>query len=137
MSFVGGRRLDIVSEHRATPSRSYYPDVMVVCDPLLDGAAERSPCLVVEVLSDSTAAIDQVEKLAAYERILSIKTYLIVSRSERRVIAHRRAGEGDAFRAEVYQGGSAISLPCPAFELAVDEIYAGRWLVAPGTATPG
>lgn len=125
MTFVEGRRLDIVHDSVGVPVRSYYPDVMVVCEPLVEEPAERSPCLVVEVLSESTAAIDQIEKLAAYERIPSIEVYLVVSQSERRVIAHRRADNG--LRAEVHLAGSLIRLPCPAIDLAVEDIYAGRW----------
>jgi Uma2 family endonuclease len=45
----------------------YYPDVMVCCDPADDDPyVKRSPIIVVEVLSRSTAAIDRREKLCAY-----------------------------------------------------------------------
>lgn len=58
----------------------FYPDVMVSCTeqdrqrPLSVQAA----CLVVEVLSDGTAAFDRGAKFAAYRQIPSLREYLLV-----------------------------------------------------------
>ena len=44
----------------------YYPDVMLSCEPAApDAVFKDTPCLVAEVLSPSTAAIDTREKLQA------------------------------------------------------------------------
>lgn len=72
---------------------SYYPDAMVVCDPD-DNANEyfsEKPCVIVEVLSESTARIDRHEKLAAYQQIPTLMTYLIVSQQAMQVTLHQRA----------------------------------------------
>lgn len=71
---------------------SYYPDVMVCCDPE-DRASEyycERPCLLVEVLSDSTARVDQQEKLRAYMQIPSLHAYLIVAQQAMHVTLFRR-----------------------------------------------
>jgi Uma2 family endonuclease len=46
------------------------PDITVVCDPskLEESGCRGAPDWVIEVLSPSTAAKDQIQKLAAYER---------------------------------------------------------------------
>ena len=51
----------------------YYPDLLLSCDPTDRETYYRSrPCLLVEVLSDSTARIDSREKLFAYQTIPSL-----------------------------------------------------------------
>lgn len=72
----------------------FYPDVMVTCDPR-DRSAETAimhPCLVVEVLSDSTAAFDRGRKFAAYRRLESLREYLLVDIEARRLELYRREG---------------------------------------------
>ena len=60
----------------------YYPDIMVTCDPrdLADGRAlaVQHPWLVVEVLSESTAAFDRGRKFEHYRLIESLTHYLLV-----------------------------------------------------------
>ncbi len=94
---------------------------MVVCGPTTRVAAETDPCLVVEILSESTAAIDQIEKLAAYAAVPSVLAYLIVSQTEKKIIVHRRVGED--LRPERYGPGESLRLDCPSTELSIDEIY--------------
>jgi Uma2 family endonuclease len=72
----------------------FYPDVMVTCDPR-DRSAETTiahPCLVIEVLSDSTAAFDRGQKFAAYRRLESLREYLLVDIEARRLELYRREG---------------------------------------------
>ncbi|HWL44732.1 MAG TPA: Uma2 family endonuclease [Ilumatobacter sp.] len=119
---VEGRRLDIGGTAEA-PTRRYYPDVMVVCSDDHDSLSDRTPCFVAEVLSDSTATIDQVEKFTAYTNIPSVLAYAVVSQSEHRVVVHRRVSSG--FRAESYTAGQEFTLDCPPVTIAVDELYLG------------
>ncbi len=54
--FMSDMKLSIAAADNAT----YYPDIMVVCDPTdQDPYVKQQPCLLVEVLSPSTAAIDE------------------------------------------------------------------------------
>ncbi len=119
---VEGRRLDIGGTPEQ-PRRRYYPDVMVVCSDDHDCLSDRTPCFVAEVLSESTALIDQVEKFTAYTNIPSVLAYALVSQSERRVVLHRR--DGDGFRAETYTAGQSFALDCPATTVSVDDLYLG------------
>ncbi|MEM9832257.1 MAG: Uma2 family endonuclease [Bacteroidota bacterium] len=71
-----------VKYHIASVSKSYYPDVSVVC-----GSAQRSekeihaltnPLPLVEVLSDSTAAQDRGSKFHTYSQMPSLREYVLV-----------------------------------------------------------
>jgi Uma2 family endonuclease len=102
----------------------YYPDVQVVCDPAdTEQMYTTSPCVVVEVLSPSTASIDLREKVLAYRRIESLQAYVIVYRDERRVMRHYRDG-GTWWDAEL-SGEGIVPFPCPELELTLAEIYRG------------
>jgi Uma2 family endonuclease len=103
-------------------SRYYYPDVMVACEPLDDERWESSPCLIVEVLSPSTARYDAVEKLTAYCGIEGLKAY--VDGDGDRVAVHRRVGA--TWSVESYEPGDVLTLECPAISVDVAE-----WLAAP------
>ena len=74
----------------------FYPDVMVTCDER-DRRAELAiehPKLVVEVLSDSTAAFDRGNKFAAYRKLESLQEYVLVDLAARRIELFRRNAEG-------------------------------------------
>lgn len=47
---------------------AYYPDVLVTCDDD-DPYVKRKPCLIAEVLSPSTEAVDRGEKLLNYQKL--------------------------------------------------------------------
>ncbi len=75
----------------------FYPDVLVTCHPA-DLAAESAmehPKVIIEVLSESTAAYDRGDKFAAYRTIDSLEEYVLVDPDRRRVEVFRRVGHGD------------------------------------------
>jgi Uma2 family endonuclease len=74
----------------------FYPDVMVSCDQR-DHAASlflSHPTLIVEVLSESTAAYDRGDKFAAYRTLPSLQEYVVVDVQARRLETFRRAPHG-------------------------------------------
>jgi len=98
----------------------YYPDVVLVCDPQDQATyyTER-PCLIIEVLSDSTERIDRREKLFSYQQLPSLQAYLQVAQDARRVEVFRRH---TGWQHEVITEG-AVALPCIDQPLALDDIY--------------
>ncbi|KAA3418717.1 Uma2 family endonuclease, partial [Streptococcus pneumoniae] len=57
---------------RVSQRTFYYPDLMVVCGGVPPHTHyEEAPCLVVEVVSESTEAIDRREKLWRYREMPS------------------------------------------------------------------
>ena len=98
----------------------YYPDLLLSCDP--DDRETyycTRPCLLVEVLSESTARIDRREKFLSYQTIPSLRQYLLIDQKERRVEVHRRE---QGWRQEIVTEGGVL-LDCLAADLPLDVIY--------------
>jgi len=75
----------------------FYPDVMVTCDPR-DLRAERTllhPMVIIEVLSDSTAAYDRGQKFALYRQIDALQEYALIDPERRTVEVFRRTETND------------------------------------------
>lgn len=107
----------------------YYPDVVVSCgsdaralDPKTYTASD--PLLVVEVLSDSTEAIDRREKLLAYRTLASLQEYAVVAQDEARVVIHRRRGD-IGWDVVEYSGPETVEFASVDLRLPMDEIYDG------------
>jgi Uma2 family endonuclease len=105
----------------------YYPDVMVVCEPVGESSVyEDSPCLVVEVASPSTESIDRREKMLAYRSIPTLRAYLIVAQDDRRVERYWRGEDGEWRQGEAVGDGSKVPIPCPGpIEITLSEVYEG------------
>ena len=102
----------------------FYPDVMLACGHDTPHAFyETAPCLLVEVLSPSTAANDRVGKYAMYTGIPTLQTYLIAEQAERRVYEYQR--EGDKWRLREVAGDGEVSVPCLDVRLTLEDIYGG------------
>ncbi|MTW22163.1 Uma2 family endonuclease [Allochromatium palmeri] len=98
----------------------YYPDLILACDP--DDRETyycTRPCLLVEVLSNSTARIDRREKLLAYQTLPSLMEYLLVDQHQRRVEVYRRA---QGWTLDVLTEGT-VRLDCLDHEVPLDVIY--------------
>jgi Uma2 family endonuclease len=102
-------------------SVSYYPDVMVTCQPGDDSRFEERPCLVAEVLSPSTERRDRILKWDAYSKIESLKHYLLVHQDSAVIEHHYRTDLG--WTTEVVGAGETIQLRCPSITLAIDDLY--------------
>jgi Uma2 family endonuclease len=80
-----------------------------------------APTLVVEILSDSTARHDRVEKKGVYERN-GVEEYWIVDPDRREVTVFHLVGERyDA--GEVFQKGRIASLVLPTLAFTVDDVF--------------
>ena len=103
----------------------FYPDVMVTCDER-DHRAELAvehPLLVIEVLSESTAAFDRGAKFAAYRKLDELVEYLLVDIPARRLELYRRAGDHwKLFEASA--GDAALKLESVDLELSVEDVFA-------------
>jgi len=106
--------------------RASYPDVLVVCGEIRkdpeDPHAIVNPTVIIEVLSDSTAAVDREEKNADYRRLPSLGEYVLISQRERSVEVYRRSGPR-RWTLEELIAGERIQLAALEVELAVDDVY--------------
>lgn len=74
----------------------YYPDVFVTCNPRDQETSiyKRFPCLIVEVLSDSTEAFDRGDKFIHYQTLDSLQEYVLINTRQQRVETFRRNSSG-------------------------------------------
>lgn len=77
-------------------NRFYYPDVMVTCDQRDQAipAYKRFPCLIVEVLSDSTEAFDRGDKFIDYQVMDTLQEYVLINTKRQRIDCFRRNEQG-------------------------------------------
>lgn len=74
----------------------YYPDVMVTCDERDKQTPnhKRFPCLIIEVLSDSTEAFDRGDKFVDYQQLETLQEYVLINTKRQRFECFRRNSEG-------------------------------------------
>jgi Uma2 family endonuclease len=131
---ISGNFYTLLRQHlRGTPCRVYvadvkvrveaadcgfYPDLQVTCaeSDRADRLVKRSPVLVVEVLSDSTASFDLGDKFAAYQQLDSLREYVLVDQERIRIHVYRRR-DGEWWVDNVGPGGrlrlDSVELDCP------------------------
>lgn len=100
--------------------RYYYPDVQVTCEEETETHFNTSPCLIVEVLSSSTARKDRTEKLAGYRLIPALQEYVLCSQDTPAVEMFRRRTE---WQVERYLSGQNVLLESVNLEITVDDLY--------------
>ncbi|MEP7337684.1 MAG: Uma2 family endonuclease [Acidobacteriota bacterium] len=92
---------------KVSPTRYYYPDVVVSCnEPTEDEDAYiiEDPVMILEVLSPTTKRNDRVEKMNAYQKLASLREYIIVSQERVRIEIYRHQAAGETWQCEVFDG---------------------------------
>ena len=107
---------------RGPDHRYYYPDAMVVCNPRRAGSWQDEPTVIVEVLSGSTARVDQGEKREAYFRLPSLRHYVMLASEKIEAVDwHLRDG---VWTAEgLREPDDLICLEAIGCEISLREIY--------------
>ena len=107
-------------------NRSTYADAVVVCGPDrfsdIDANAVINPTVIIEVLSPTTEASDRGEKWRHYQRIPSLREYVLVSQGAPYIEVFRR--EGDEWVLRTATAGQMLELPSQGVQIPVDAIYA-------------
>jgi Uma2 family endonuclease len=103
-----------------------YPDAAVICgEPARDPDSPThvtNPAVIVEVLSPSTEDYDRGEKREHYQRIESLKEYVLVSQDRRRVEVFFR-DLGGTWQSRVHEAGAEVALPSLKVSFSTDELY--------------
>ena len=107
-----------------------YPDASAVCgEPEYTNKkghdALVNPAVVVEVMSPSTAALDEGPKFVAYQAVQSLRDYLLVSQDEPRVTHYTRLESGSWERRDVTGLGASLGLESIGCALGLRDIYDG------------
>ncbi|RJF71872.1 Uma2 family endonuclease [Deinococcus cavernae] len=120
-TYQNDMRLRLVSPHVSKPLH-YFPDVMVTCEALSnDAMSVTQPCLIVEVLSQSTRSTDKSYKAERYRELPNLQAYLMVDSLSRSAALYRRMGDEGAY--EIV--GETVELLCPEVTLTMRDIYDG------------
>ncbi len=86
----------------------------------------RYPCLVIEVLSPGTEAIDKIKKLRYYQECPSVREYVMVDSQSIRVEIYHRVEDGWSYH--IYGPDSSITLASLDVQFAVNDLYKGMKL---------
>lgn len=106
----------------------HYPDVSVVCDEARFADEKKdvllNPVLIVEVLSESTAAYDRGKKFQYYQQIESLTEYVLVAQDEAVIESFVRHEDGSWRYLKVSGLEEKIVLASVDCEIELSEIYA-------------
>lgn len=112
---------------RTGPKGAYlYPDVVILCgEPQVEDNVFDTllnPTLVIEVLSPSTEVYDKGEKFRHYQKLTSLREYILVSQDRVRVEQHRLA-KTQWVQTEFRSPEEVLPLPSIGCELPLRDIY--------------
>ena len=85
------------------------------------------PTIIVEVMSPESEVDDTGRKWQAYQKIASLRHYILLSQDQHLVNVHSRAG--DLWR-ERFLSAGVVELDDPPVRLAIDDLYAATDLAA-------
>ncbi|OAV46087.1 Uma2 family endonuclease [Lewinella sp. 4G2] len=111
-------------------NRYYFPDISVICgevDTSDEGGIQRlfNGQLIIEVLSQSTAEKDRVEKLHAYARMDSFQEYILIDSRKCQIETFYRE-EGNKWTiGSYYRMDQTLPIKTMGLQLPVSTIYAG------------
>jgi Uma2 family endonuclease len=80
------------------------------------------PCLIIEVLSESTEAKDRGVKFAHYQTIVSLQEYVLVSQWEQRIEVFRRR-DRQLWLLQTYTTGETVELQSINMNIPIAAIY--------------
>jgi Uma2 family endonuclease len=100
------------------------PDAMVRCGPLPpDATSLDDPVVLVEVVSKGSAQRDRWEKWGLYQRLPSLRHYVLIERDQMAVDVFDRVEGGFFQRPRLSRAGEILRLPAIGFEMEVGEVY--------------
>jgi Uma2 family endonuclease len=121
----GCRVLNSDAKVQIAASNDYiYPDVSVTCDDRDKNATKfiSHPCLIVEVLSPSTAAYDRRDKFNLYRRSESLQDYVLVDTQKIEIDIYSKNDRG---RWEImsYVAGDSIELTSINLTVPIEQVF--------------
>ena len=121
----GPCRVDLDDLKVVTETAVMYPDVVVTCQPLSpDDDRVPDPAVVVEVLSPTTETHDRIRKWRQYQTIASLRHFVLIAQSERRIEVYTRDGDGWQL-AVVEPPDDTVALKAVDARLSLAAIYEG------------
>jgi Uma2 family endonuclease len=104
-----------------------YADASVLCDPVIRDPSSPThvlnPRVVFEVLSPGTEFYDRGEKREQYQRIETLREYVLISQEAPRVELWSRASTSDPWSYGVHGPGDVLDLRSIGCRLDLNELY--------------
>jgi Uma2 family endonuclease len=104
-----------------------YPDISALCGKELFDDEEKdtltNPQLIIEVLSDSTEAYDRGKKFAFYRQIESLKEYILVSQSSKKIERFAKNETGFWTLSETNSDTDILCLSALECNLSIEDVY--------------
>ena len=120
--FMSDMRLWMLSHQRYT-----YPDVMVVAgQPIFTDqkqTAITNPCLIVEILSNSTQVYDRSDKFKLYRSLPSFKEYILIYQNSFCVEQYTKQQDNRWILTEYLGEDAVIKLEHINFEISLRDLY--------------
>ncbi len=103
-----------------------YPDASVTCDDRDKSTTNyfTYPCLIVEVLSDSTESYDRGGKFRLYRNNPILQDYLLVSSAQIEMDLYHKNDAGDWVIIN-YQAGDVVELKSINLSFPIEQVYRG------------
>jgi Uma2 family endonuclease len=103
-----------------------YPDALVTCTPA-PGTARLAPdpVIVFEVVSPGSERMDRIVKLREYQRVGSIRRFVIVESTSAALTVHARADGDGPWTTTVLTGEEVLALPEIGVEVPVAALFEG------------
>ncbi len=119
LSYVGDMKARIESRNIY-----YYPDLIVTGDPRdRDSQYFKShPKLIVEILSESTEAVDRGKKIADYRELDSLQEYVLIAQDRRWAEVFRR-NEAGRWELYTFKPGEELTLASLDFRCPLADLY--------------
>ena len=118
-------RLQEADETDDQASSVVQPDISVVCDPskLDERGCHEAPDFIIEVLSPATAAKDQIQKVALYEKH-GVREYWIVHPADRLVTVRILEKRGKYGIPQIYEAKGRLPVDSiPGLEIDLDLVF--------------
>ena len=132
VQLLGGPCQSFSSDQRVKVSASglyTYPDIVIVCgqfeyDPD-DIDTLTNPRVIFEILSDSTEMYDRVKKFEQYQKIPSLREYVLVCQDRIRVERYVRQSDDEWLLTVFADPASEFALATVPVHMPLRDIYAG------------
>jgi Uma2 family endonuclease len=115
-----------------------YPDASVTCDEWDKNTSQyiTYPCLIVEVLSESTEAYDRGGKFRLYRNNPVLQDYLLVSSTSIEMDLYHKNNAGEWIILN-YQEGDTVELKSINLNFPIEQVYRGLVLTPEGLPPEG
>jgi Uma2 family endonuclease len=136
--FTGGPCFALTSDMRVKNARARaysYPDIVVVCGKpeFSDDKGDNllNPTVLIEILSPSTESFDRRGKFRRYQKLESLKEYVLVAQDEMLVERYVRQESGSWLLTSFDDPAGEFALASVPVRVPLAEIYRGVELPAP------